>query len=146
MTSPPPASALRVLLVNDHLGWDRQIHGVARLFELWASHLDPKRFSVSVLVLRPENALGAMFKERGIPIRFLGRGRYDPTTLVDLVRIIREERVDVLHLQGYGGSTFGRVAAFLTRTPALVHFHDTTPNYPLVQHVADLALRGRAQA
>lgn len=146
MTSPPPDSPLRILLVNDHLGWDRQIHGVARLFELWASHLDPRRFSVSVLILRPGNALGAMFEDRGIPIRFLGRGRYDPLTLVDLVRIIREERVDVLHLQGYGGSTFGRLAAFLTGRPALVHFHDTTPNYPFVQHVADLALRGRAQA
>jgi glycosyltransferase involved in cell wall biosynthesis len=146
VTDERPGSPLRILLVNDHLGWGEQIHGVARLFELWASHLDAERFSVSVLILRAESGLARIFTERGIPIRFLGRGRYDPATLLDLLRIIRDERVDVLHLQGYGGSTFGRLAARLTGTPALVHFHDTTPNYPFVQHVADLALRGSARS
>ncbi len=132
---------IRVLLVNDHLGWGRQIHGVTRLFGLWASHLDPGEFEVTVCVLRPRSALEQALTRHGVRVVFLGKSKYDPSTLFALLRLIRRLEVDVLHLQSYGGTTFGRLAALLTGTPALVHFHDTTPNYPFIQRLSDRVLR-----
>jgi glycosyltransferase involved in cell wall biosynthesis len=140
---PPPT---RILLLNDHLGWEGQVHGVARLFELWATHLDRDRFEVRVCILRAASPLGDRLQAQGVPVDFLGKGRYDPTTLPSLVRYCRRHRVDVLHVQGYGGATFGRMAGAALRRPVIVHFHDTTPNYPLVQRAADRILRGRTAA
>ncbi len=137
----PVPTPTRILLLNDHLGWEGQVHGVARLFELWATHLDRGRFEVRVCILRKASALKDRLEARGVPVDFLGRARYDPTTLASLVRYCRRHRIDVLHVQGYGGATFGRLAGALLRRPVVVHFHDTTPNYPFVQRVADRALR-----
>ena len=134
-------SKTNILIVNDHLGWDNQIHGAARLFLQWATHLDSDKFNVSVCILRKKNSLSKPFEEKGINITFLGKGKYNPKTLFDLIRIIREGNFHVLHLQSYGATTFGRVAKLFTKTPIIVHFHDTTPYYPFVQHLSDRLLK-----
>jgi glycosyltransferase involved in cell wall biosynthesis len=129
-----------VLLLNDHLGWGNQVHGVTRLFELWARHLDGARYRASVCVLRHQPALAAALLAAGVPVTFLGRGRYDPLTLSSLLRLMRSEGVSLVHAQGYGGATFGRLAGRVARVPVIVHFHDTTPYYPLPQRLADRLL------
>jgi glycosyltransferase involved in cell wall biosynthesis len=137
---------INVLLANDHLGWGKQTHGVARLFELWASHLDPERFKITVCILRDQRGLGEMLTGKGIEVIFVGKGKFDPTTLLSFLRIVRERRIDLMHLQAYGASTFGRIAGRLTGVPTIVHFHDTTPYYPWVQKLADRLLRESADA
>lgn len=129
---------LKVLLVNDHLGYEgRILHGVARLFLHWAPGLEETGCSVTVCVLRGRDALARRFEERGIDIRFLGRARFDPLTAWDLVRLVREEEVDVIHAQGYGGRNFGRIAGVVTGTPVVSHIHDASSYYPWYQWIAD---------
>jgi glycosyltransferase involved in cell wall biosynthesis len=84
-----------------------------------------------------------------MPITYLGRGRFDPRTLPDLIRIIRDQRIDVLHCHGYGSTTFGRLAGALTQTPVLVHEHMIDGGIPAYLGVMDrvlapLATRGVA--
>jgi glycosyltransferase involved in cell wall biosynthesis len=134
-------SKINVLLVNDHLGWNGTVmHGVGRLFLQWMLTFDERKYHVIVCILRKKDALSEHFERRGIKIRFLGHGKFNPMTLVSFIKMIREEKIDVMHVQGYGASTFGRLARVLTGTPVLVHFHDTSPYYPWVQKVADLIL------
>jgi len=131
-----------VLYANDHLGWDRQIHGVTRLFEMWGAHLDPARYEAEVLVVRNQPELAAGLRARGVPVRFLAKGKYDPTALPAFARFVRERHVDLLHVQSYGATTLGRLVGRYLRIPVVVHFHDTTPNYPLVQRLSDRLLGG----
>lgn len=130
----------KVLIVADHFGYGCQIHGVTTLVGLWATHLDPARYDAAACFLRRRSPLCRDMERRGVKLTALGKGKYDPTTLTSLVRIIRREKIDVLHIQGYGATTFGRLAGFLTGTPVIVHFHDTNPYYPGIQRCADRLL------
>jgi len=132
---------IRVLLVNDHLGWEGKIlHGVARLFLLTIPRYDRSRFSIIPCILRRRDELEQPFLDRGIKLRFLERSRFHPGTLLDLVRLIREERIDVLHVQGYAGSVFGRLAGLVTRKPVIEQCHSVDPHFPFYMHVPDLLL------
>lgn len=130
----------RILVVNDHLGWGNQVHGVTRLFEMWASYLSKERYEVTVCILNAAGDLGTEFKERGNRVIFLPKGKYDPTTALTLARLVRREKIDILHLQGYRGMAFGKIAAAITGVPTVIHFHDISNNYPLVQRLSDLVL------
>lgn len=50
-----------------------------------------------------------------------GHGRNSHWNALELMRIIRRERVDVVHTNLYAGETWGRLAALLTRTPIVTH-------------------------
>ena len=81
-----------------------------------------------------------MFTQKGIHIAYLQKSKYDPTTLVSLLKLIKREHIDLIHAQGFGSMTFARMAKLLTGVPILVHFHDTGNYYPYVQKVSDLLL------
>jgi glycosyltransferase involved in cell wall biosynthesis len=91
-------------------------------------------------ILRKKDALADHFLQRGIKIKFFGQGKFNPFTLISLIKVIRREKIHVMHVQGYGALTFGRLARILTGVPILVHFHDTSLYYPWVQRVADRVL------
>src|SRR5512147_2202909 len=112
-----PPVARRVLYANDHLGWGSQIHGVTRLFELWASHLDPDRYAAEVLIVRDQPELAAGLRARDIPVSFLAKGRYDPSALPAFARFVRAGRFDLLHVQSYGATTFARLVGRWLGTP-----------------------------
>ena len=144
--SPVEKRKPRILFLNDHLGWKNQIHGVARLFSLWVTHLDPGKYEAKVCILREKSNLSKPFEEKGIPVIFLGKSRFDPTTTLSLLKIIKKEKIDIMHIQGYGSTIFGRLAGMIARVPIVVHFHDTRKYYPFIQHVSDRTLGRFAQA
>lgn len=134
-------SKINVLLLNDHLGWDGKVmHGVAKLFSQWIPAFNRDKYNVTLCILRKEDPLHDHFQARGIEVRFLGKGKYDPSTLRSLIRVIREENIDLIHAQQYGSMTFGRLAKIVTGIPILVHYHDTASYYPFVQRLSDLVL------
>lgn len=115
---------LRVLLVADKLGFkDVKLHGTGRLIVEWATAFDPSRVVVTTCVLRDAGDFGEELRRSGVPIHFFGDARFSPVTLWKLIRIIRAERIDVLHLNGHGASALGRLAGRLTGVPAIVHVH-----------------------
>ncbi len=140
------ADKIKLLIANDHIGYGGQIHGAARLFLLWATHLDPTKFDVTVCILRAECELGKLFRRQGIKTVFLGKSKYDPTTLVSFLKLIHQEKIDLMHLQSYGATTFGRLAKVVTGIPVVVHFHDTNPYYPWSQRASDRVLSGLTDA
>jgi glycosyltransferase involved in cell wall biosynthesis len=76
----------------------------------------------------------------GIDITYLHKSRFDPTTLTALLKIIRRKRIDILHLHGYGATTFGRMAAGIKGIPAILHEHANLTDTPWFQKVADAIL------
>jgi len=55
--------------------------------------------------------------------RSLSLDRLRPTTLVEVIRLVRRHRIDVIHSHGKGAGLYGRLAARFTGTPAIHTFH-----------------------
>src|SRR5205085_3407721 len=116
------------------------MHGVKRLFSWMLPRFDRDRFRVSLLSLRKKDLSEETLEALGIDIRYLRRSKFDPLTLPALVRVIDQQRIDILHLHGYGATTFGRVAGALRRIPTIVHEHANLTGTPWFQKIADRAL------
>ncbi len=135
-----PRRPIRVLRVVDRLGYGMQPHGVGRL---WLNSLlvfVGTDCDVIPCVLRLSDELAAQFQQRGIRLHHLKKGRFDPSTIWTLCRFIRRERINVLHLEGFGASTFGRIAGALTGTPAILHVHDMYTRTPWYVRLFDRCL------
>ena len=116
------------------------MHGVKRLFSWMIPRFDPARFNVSLVSLRKKDLSEETLDTLGIDITYLERSKFDPMTLPALLRIIDRKRIDILHLHGYGATTFGRLAAAMRGIPAIVHEHANLTDTPLFQKVADRLL------
>jgi glycosyltransferase involved in cell wall biosynthesis len=76
----------------------------------------------------------------GIDITYLQKGKFDPSTLTALLKIVDRKKIDVLHLHGYGATTFGRMAAAMRGIPAILHEHANLTDTPWFQKIADRIL------
>ncbi|HNV02945.1 MAG TPA: glycosyltransferase [Vicinamibacterales bacterium] len=135
------ARKLNILHVCDHLGWEgSRMHGVKRLFSWMMPRFDPDRYAVSLVSLRRKDLSEETLESLGVDISYLHRSKFDPATLTALLKVIDRKAIDVLHLHGYGATTFGRAAAALRRLPVVLHEHANLTDTPWFQKVADRAL------
>ena len=133
--------AIGVLHVCDKFGVaGSSIHGVSRLFAWWFPRYDRARFEVSLVGLKGSEPASERLVELGIPVRHLGRGRFDPRLLTDLVAVARERRARILHVHGYAAADFGRLAARLVGARLVLHEHFADPRMPAYQALADRLL------
>jgi glycosyltransferase involved in cell wall biosynthesis len=116
------------------------MHGVKRLFGWMIPRFDPARFNVSLVSLRRKDLSEETLDALGIDITYLHRSKFDPATLFDLLKVIDRKQIDVLHLHGYGATTFGRLAGGIRRLPTIVHEHANLTDTPWFQKVADVLL------
>jgi glycosyltransferase involved in cell wall biosynthesis len=132
---------LSVLHVCDKFGVKgSSIHGVSRLFSWWFPRYDGERFRVSLVGLKSPEPASRLLEEQGIPVRHLGRGRFDPRILGDLVHLARERGARVLHVHGYAAADFGRLAARRVGAALVLHEHFADPRMPAYQAWADRLL------
>ena len=116
------------------------MHGVKRLFGWMIPRFDPERFRVSLVSLRKKDLSEETLEQMGVDITYLERGKFDPLTLPALLNVIDRKRIDLLHLHGYGATTFGRMAAAIRRLPTVLHEHANLTSTPWFQTIADRAL------
>src|SRR5688572_21295806 len=132
---------IRVLQVCDHLGWEgSRMHGVKRLFAWMIPRFDASRFQVSLVSLRKKDLSEETLDALGVDITYLHRSKFDPATLFDLLKVIDRKKADVLHLHGYGATTFGRLAGAMRKLPVVLHEHANLTDTPWFQKVADRLL------
>ncbi len=132
---------LNVLQVCDHLGWEgSRMHGVKRLFAWMIPRFDANRYNVSLVSLRKKDLSEETLESFGVDITYLHKGKFDPSTLTALLKVIDRKKIDILHLHGYGATTFGRMAGAFRRLPTIVHEHANLTTTPWFQKVADAVL------
>jgi glycosyltransferase involved in cell wall biosynthesis len=132
---------LNVLQVCDHLGWEgSRMHGVKRLFAWMIPRFDRDRYNVSLVSLRKKDLSEETLESFGVDITYLHKSKFDPATLPALLKVIDRKKIDVLHLHGYGATTFGRLAGAMRRLPIILHEHANLTDTPWFQKVADTAL------
>ncbi len=132
---------LNVLQVCDHLGWEgSRMHGVKRLFAWMIPRFDPSRFNVSLVSLRKKDLSEETLESFGIDITYLHKSKFDLATLPALLKVVDRQQIDILHLHGYGATTFGRLAGAVRRIPTILHEHANLTDTPWFQKVADSML------
>ena len=129
---------LNVVHVCDHLGWaGSRMHGVKRLFAWMMPRFNRERFTASLVSLRKKDLADDTLEQFGIDVTYLGRHKFDPATFTHLLKVLRAKQADVVHLHGYGATTFGRLCAARLGIPAILHEHANHTDTPWFQKVAD---------
>ena len=132
---------LNVVHICDHLGWEgSRMHGVKRLFAWMIPRFDQSRFNVSLISLRKKDLSADTLEEFGIDVSYLARHKFDPATYPALLKLLREKQADILHMHGYGATTFGRMCAWRMGIPSILHEHANHGDTPWFQKVADKLL------
>ena len=132
---------LNVLQVCDHLGWEgSRMHGVKRLFSWMIPRFDPARYNVALVSLRKKDLSEETLESMGIDISYLHKSKFDPATLTALLKVIDRQQTDILHLHGYGATTFGRMAGMMRGLPTILHEHANLTGTPWFQKIADQVL------
>ncbi len=133
--------AVSVVHVCDKFGVaGSSIHGVSRLFSWWIPRYDAERYDVSLVGLKSPEPASDLLAAGGVPVTHLGRGKFDPRILADLIAIGRVREARVLHVHGYAAADFGRLAARRIGAALVLHEHFADPSMPVYQGVADRLL------
>ena len=92
---------------------------------------------MSLVSLRRKDLSEETLDSFGVDITYLHRSKFDPATLPDLLKVIDRKKIDILHLHGYGATTFGRMAGGMRKIPTILHEHANLTDTPWFQKVAD---------
>jgi glycosyltransferase involved in cell wall biosynthesis len=132
---------LNIVHICDHLGWEgSRMHGVKRLFAWMIPRFDKNRFNLSLISLRRKDLSEDTLEQFGIDVTYLGRHKFDPRTYGHLLRVLVAKQADLVHMHGYGATTFGRMCAWRMGIPAVLHEHANHTNTPWFQKIADKLL------
>jgi len=74
---------INVLWLVDHLGFNGVMHGASKYYLNTIPDFDKSKFNVLLCVLRKEDHLTKIFKEKNINVFHLGRGKFDLMTFFD---------------------------------------------------------------
>ena len=116
------------------------MHGVKRLFAWMIPRFDRERFEVSLVSLRKRDLSEETLDSYGVDITYLHKSKFDPATLTALLKVVDRKKIDILHMHGYGATTFGRLVGAIRRIPTVLHEHANLTDTPWFQKIADHAL------
>ncbi len=110
-----------------HIVEDLKIGGLEKVIASIVLGLNKDEFKPEVWCLVAGGGIADDLVRKGILVKILKMKSYhNPFEVLFLARSIRQEKADIIHTHGYFGSTFGRMAAVMARTPAVVaHVHTT---------------------
>jgi glycosyltransferase involved in cell wall biosynthesis len=114
-----------------HVVEDLKIGGLERIIALIVLGLNRDRYETKVWCLAEGGQIAEQLIDQGVEVKMLGmRSYYNPGQIITLSRLLRSEKIKILHTHGYFGSTFGRLAGIFARIPiVLAHVHSTYYSY-----------------
>lgn len=132
---------IHVVQLTDNLGYG----GAERVALDLARRFDPQRFRSTICVTRPKPIpparrplLDALSREGGGFLQLDRSGRLDLAAWRPLLRLLRRERVDVLHGHMNGGSVWAAALGRLAGVPAIVaHEHGSESVASFERRLAD---------
>lgn len=130
MTGPYLHTSVKpnVLFMSDHLGHpEGRLHGASTYFLNVLPLLCRQDGPVTVCFLRGHHPVAARLEECGVQPLFLGRSKQDPRAARDIVRLVRENSINIVHAAGLKGILVGRWAARKTGVSCIAHLHDANP-------------------
>ena len=111
--------------------------------------LDPARFESVVCCIQAKGELAAELEGAGITVHCLERmrsKRFDWRAVRDLARLLRRERIALVHSHLYHANLYGRLAARLAGVPAVASVHNVYTRSKLHRRLLNRLLsRGSAR-
>lgn len=121
ISTPTMRPRLNVMQMTDITGRG----GAEKALVDLALHLDRRRFNVSVCATRSAGNYQPLLDAAQVPTVILERNsRWDAVKLGGLVRLLRRQRIHVLHTHLFGTNTWGRLLGTLAGVPVIIaHEH-----------------------
>jgi glycosyltransferase involved in cell wall biosynthesis len=120
-TSSPSRPRLNVVQMIDVTGGG----GAEKVLVDLALHLDRNRYNVTVCATRQARNYQPLLDSAGVRTMVLQRrSRWETYKMAEVVRMLRRERVQVLHTHLFGSNTWGRLLGRLAGVPVIIaHEH-----------------------
>lgn len=120
------ADEMRILFVSDHLGYaGGMVHGATTYFLQALPRLARRdNIALTCCFLRQRHEASERLEAGGVRPMFFNRHKWDMRALGDLVRVVRQRRIEVIHAAGFKGMLLSRIAARLTGARCVIHLHD----------------------
>jgi glycosyltransferase involved in cell wall biosynthesis len=132
---------ITVLQLCEHFGGkEASLHGVARSFQWWIPAFDKDHFRVLLCSRKHRDKAAEQMEAIGLEPMYLGYGKMDPRNLFKLMRIVKDENIDIIHAHGYGACTWGRIAGRILGVPVIVHERCNTLTVPWFQRPVEWLL------
>lgn len=127
--------------------WSLEVGGAERVAATIAAGLDRSNYEPLVICQNEPGRLAQQLEASGIPVIALHKKRgLDFGMLRELVRILRQRNVDILHAHLFGAAFWGRLASRLAGVQCVfVHEHGMQPWRGSLHFFIDRALAGLAQ-
>lgn len=104
-----------------HIVEDLNVGGLEELCRIIVTGLNRDKYNVYVCCIEEGGQIAQELINNGINVDILGMRTYhNPFNILKLIRYIKERKIDIIHTHMYFANTFGRIAAFLARTPIVI--------------------------
>lgn len=103
--------------------------GVQQAILNLAKNLDRSKFNLAVCAIENGGLIGNEIIDSGTNVIVLGFKRQPIKTISALVKIIKENRIDIVHASSYHPSLYGRVAGIISRTPIIMSYEHVIFNH-----------------
>ena len=119
---------IRVLHVIEKLN----AYGGTPIKLLWQIKKSSHLFEFVMCCIVTEGTLANKFKDEGIEVISLNRKKnYDLKQIIEIVNIIRDKNIDIVHTHFARSNTYGRISAILLGRPIIVSEHGIKRNVSL---------------
>jgi sugar transferase (PEP-CTERM/EpsH1 system associated) len=110
-----------------HIIEDLENGGAERVLVTLVSGLAPQRFRPLVCCLTKKGRMAAELEARGIPVVTMNKQpKLDLAMLFRLRKLMREQKIDIVHTHVFTANFWGRLAAIFANVPVLItHEHST---------------------
>jgi glycosyltransferase involved in cell wall biosynthesis len=124
---PIPGANARLLWLGDHFGYaGATIHGATTYYLSVLPRLKEAGVRLTACFLGAPHPAGADLAKQGVEPIMLGRRKWDARAFQDILGILRERDINLVHAVGMKSILLSRAAArFWYGVPVVSHFHDT---------------------
>ncbi len=106
---------LRVVIGLNQGGVQQAVLNLAR-------NLDRSKFNLIVCAIENGGLIGNEIIDSGTNVIVLGFKRQPIRTILALIKIIKANRIDIVHASSYHPSLYGRIAAIVSRVPVIISY------------------------
>src|SRR3989338_8234708 len=116
-----PSSKIRILYVI----WSLDLGGAEQVVMNLVRHIDRAKFEPVVCCLNQKGRYGADIEQSGTKVIELNKlPKLDPFIISKLMRVMKEEKIDLVHTHLFTSNLWGRLAAFFAGVPVVSTEHN----------------------
>ena len=125
-----------------YLIWALDLGGAEQIVLHLARGLDRTQFTPLIACLTRKGRFAGVAEQAGIPVRCLDKHpRMDLGLIPRLVRLVRDQRIDLIHAHLFTANLWGRLAGWRARVPVVVTEHSVDTWKPWGYRALDRLLK-----